>query len=84
MTLREIYRAAAHAAHADGVDPGNEEKLVAWIRGNCRYEYDKEFFLVLGIGCELADIRAREQGFQSEVHRAFSQAEDFISEWTNQ
>lgn len=74
--LRERYQAAAQKAFADGVGAGDQEQLAQWIRANCRYDaQNNEFYLVLGIGCALADLRAQEQGYENEVHRAFVVAE---------
>jgi len=52
MNLDAIYKAAAAKAFQDNVDPGNQDQLVGWIRSNCKYDLDNEFFLVLGIGSE--------------------------------
>ena len=73
-SLEDIYRQAAVEAYRQGVSAGNESHLVEWIRANCSYREDTEFFLVLGIGCELADIEARAKGFESEAHRAYEAA----------
>jgi hypothetical protein len=72
--LADIYKAAAAKAHTDGVFAGNEPALVEWIYQNCRFDDDKLFFLVLGIGCELADIEAREHGYDNGAHEAFDHA----------
>lgn len=71
--LKTLYRLAANNAYNDGIDAGNEIQLVSWIRENCRYDKDKEFFLVLGIGSELADIQARSLGYKNEVDRAWDE-----------
>ena len=80
MNLDAIYKAAAAKAFQDNIDPGNQDQLVGWIRSNCKYDLDNEFFLVLGIGSELADIRARKDGYESEVHRAYEFARNKIKE----
>jgi hypothetical protein len=72
--LNTIYKQAAQKAHTDGIAAGDEAKLVEWICSNCRFDEDKLFFLVLGIGCELADIEARKEGFENGVHKAFNSA----------
>ena len=72
--LTEIYAAAAQKAHNDGITAGDEPALVDWICANCRFDEDKLFFLVLGIGCALADIEAQKEGFENGVHRAFHHA----------
>ena len=69
--LSAIYRQAAQAAHEAGISAANEKNLVAWIRSNCAYRVDTEYFLVLGIGCELADLEAQKLGYKNEVSRAF-------------
>lgn len=61
IDLNEIYRKAAAAAQEDGIDAGDQDQLVGWIRANCKYRPGTEWFLVLGIGCELASAKcARE------------------------
>jgi len=72
--LADIYNAAAAKAHKDGIGAGNEPELVRWIYQNCRFDDDKLFFLVLGIGCALADIEARERGYENGIHEAFHNA----------
>ncbi len=74
MALSEIYKQAAIAAHADGIKASNQAELVTWIRANCKYRPETEYFLALGIGCDLADIQAIEAGYKSEVDRAFQAA----------
>jgi len=74
MSLSEIYKAAAEKAYIDGIPAGDEGRLIDWIFANCRFDEDKLFFLVLGIGCELADIEARAEGFENGVHKAFNSA----------
>lgn len=61
-TLQAMYIAAAEAAHRDGVDPASQESLANWIQTHCRYRPDTEFFLVLGIGREIARLRAAQHG----------------------
>ena len=72
--LKELYKLAAGTANKQGIMPGNQTALVQWIRANCNYRPDTEYFLVLGIGCELADIQARAQGYNNDVHRAYNLA----------
>jgi len=71
MELDELYETAARQANKDGIKADNEKYLLNWIRLNCKYDSDNEFFLVLGIGCALANIQAKEEGFDNEVHRVF-------------
>lgn len=71
MDLKQLYKIAAQQAFNDKVDAGNESALVAWIQAKCKYEKKNEFYLVLGIGCELADLQAQKQSYKNEVHRAF-------------
>lgn len=73
-TLSNMYHKAAIRAINDNVDAGNENQLISWIRQNCTYDPGMEFFLVLGIGADLADIQARQAGFKNEVDRCFSVA----------
>jgi len=72
--LKAIYKQAALAANESDVKASDQDGLVAWIRAHCRYRPDTEFFLVLGIGAELADLQARAKGYTSEVDRAFQAA----------
>jgi hypothetical protein len=74
-----LYRAAAAAAYKDGVSAGDPAALREWIESHCSYNADQMFFLVLGIGTELADIEAQAQGYDNEVHRAFESAKRKVS-----
>lgn len=65
----DIINAAARAAYDAGIRADDEAELIAWIGEHCRYRPDQEFFLVLLIGAELADIDARATGFKSQVDR---------------
>lgn len=71
MDLKTQYKSAAQQAFADGIADDDETALAEWIRANCRYDQDKEFYLVLGIGCELADIHSKQRGFRSNAHEAW-------------
>ena len=72
--LKAIYKAAAAAALEDNVDPGSITDLVFWIRTRCKYNEENEYFLVLGIGAELADLRAQSEGYGGQCDKAFSTA----------
>ena len=74
MELKDIYKVAAKIAFEEGIDAGDETMVLEWIRKTCSYRPDTEFFLVLGIGAELADLEAQKQGYDSEAHRAFEYA----------
>jgi hypothetical protein len=74
--LGKIYKMAAERADGQGISAADQTALVSFIRGNCIYDEDKEFFLVLGIGCELADIQARRAGYKNEVDRAYTAAKE--------
>ena len=80
MNAQPIYRDAAKVAHGAGVRASNEAGLVAWIRQNCKYRADTEFFLVFGIGCELADMEARAEAYETAVERAYKLATRKLSE----
>jgi hypothetical protein len=69
--LKELYKQAAQKAYSDGIDSGNEMQLAKWIWSNCKFPLECYYYLVLGIGCELADIQAQKQGFLDEVERAY-------------
>ena len=73
--LEALVEKTAAQAHMDGVDPGDQLQLVGWIRKNCAYNQDNEFYLVLLIGSRLADLRAQEKGFKHQVDMAFTMAE---------
>ena len=79
MTLKQLYKQAAQKAFTDGIDAGDQSALVAWIRSNCNYRPETEYFLLLGIGCNLADLQAQAKGFKNDVHRAFLDAQHAIS-----
>jgi hypothetical protein len=74
MDLNQLYKQAAQAADADGISAGDQDALVAWIRSNVRYRPDTEFFIALGIGCELADIQSVRRGYKNQVDEAFQNA----------
>jgi len=73
--LKDLYKQAAQKALDDGIDAGNEKQLVAWIWNNCNFRTECLFFLVLGIGCELADLQAQAEGFENDVVRAYLMAQ---------
>jgi len=73
-SLKQKYNLAARQAFFDGIDAGHEKELIGWIRNKCTYAEKQEFYIVLGVGSELADMQARAQGYESEVHRAFEVA----------
>lgn len=72
MDLKALYKNAANKAFSDGISAGDEKQLIEWIYANCTFDDEVLFFLVLGIGAELADLEARKQGYISEVDRAFT------------
>ena len=80
MNLSEKYKAAARNAFFDNIDAGDQSRLVEWIRSNCGYAPEHEFFLVLGIGCELAKIQSRERGYEDNIHEAFELAKKACDE----
>ena len=69
MDLNKMYKAAGQKAFNDGIDPGNENDLINWINQNCSFDPDKLFFLVLGVGSELADISSQSKGFDNQTHK---------------
>lgn len=74
MEFTEIVNNAAKTAFEAGIDAGDQDQLVAWIRGNCRYRVGTEYFMVFLIGSALADLQAQAQGYPNEVARAFDAA----------
>lgn len=70
MDIKAMYRDAAQVAYNDGVDPADDEQLAEWINNNCQYREETLFFLVLGIGSELADIQAQAEGFKDQGDKA--------------
>lgn len=79
LMLKTIVKSAAKSAYDAGISAGNQDQLVAWIRANCRYRSDSEFFLVLLIGSDLADLQAQAEGYPHEVARAYAAAESKVS-----
>ena len=73
--LTQMYRQAAMAAHADGIRACEQKRLTNWIWHNCKFPLECLYYLVLGIGCELADYEARLRGFENEVERAYVAAQ---------
>ncbi len=73
MKLAELYAIGAQRAMADGIDPADQDSLVDWIRRNCDYREGTEFFIVLGIGAALADLRAQAEGYKDQFDRAIQQ-----------
>jgi hypothetical protein len=71
MELKEIYKAAAQKAMTDKINPGNEQDLIKWIYQNCSFDEGNLFFLVLGIGSELADLIAQKNGYDNQVDEIF-------------
>lgn len=78
--LKTIVEATAKAAFDADIEAGNEAQLVAWIRANCHYRADSEYFLVLLIGSSLADLQAQAQGFPHEVARAYTAAKAALAQ----
>ena len=62
--LLSMYRQAAEQAHTDGIRACEEKRLTTWIWYNCKFPLECLFYLVLGIGCELADYEAQLCGFE--------------------
>ena len=71
--LEEMYKLAAQKAFEDDIDPGNETQLNQWIWDNCKFPIECMFYLVLGIGSELADIRAREKGYTNQTDQIWQE-----------
>ena len=71
--LKQIYKAAANKAFEDNIDPGNEPQLIAWIENNCSFDREYLFFLVLGIGAELADLQAQHEGYEHQVDKIWKE-----------
>ena len=71
--LNEIYKAAAQKAFEDGIDPGNENQLIDWLEKNCNFNPDYLFFLILGVGSELADIIAQHEGYADQVDKIWKE-----------
>lgn len=80
MNLKALYKNAAKKAFSDGISAGDEKQLIAWIYANCDFDDEVLFFLVLGIGAELADLEAQKQGYISEVDRAFTIAKSTLEQ----
>ena len=50
-------------------------QLAKWIWSNCEFPLECLYYLVLGIGCDLADLQAQRDGFTNEVERAYYTAQ---------
>jgi len=70
MELKELIQNAALAAREEGIDHGNKEQLVAWIRSNCNYRPDTEFFVYFLVCAEMADLSVQAEGYKNQFHRA--------------
>jgi len=72
--LDALYDAAAERCEADGVpiDGTVNGPVCQWVRKNCRYRPDTEFFIVAGITAAMADRDARREGFANQCERAAS------------
>jgi hypothetical protein len=74
--LDELYNRAASAARSEGipVDDTPHGPLALWVRRNCAYRTDTEFFIVLGIAGAMADLEAQGQGYINAADRAARKA----------
>jgi hypothetical protein len=69
---------AAFAADEAGIDAGDETALLAWIKKNCTYRDETEFYLAFLIGCELANIQSRRRGYENNIHEALEKAKEKV------
>jgi len=69
--LDDLYRQAATKALLDGVEIDGEfgGPVHKWVRENVYYRQDTEFFIVLGITAEMANIRAQEAGYTDQFDK---------------
>lgn len=74
--LEELYRAAAERAYADGCtcDDTPNGCISQWVQRNVSYREGTLFFIVLGIACEIANIKARAEGYIDNGDRAIKLA----------
>jgi hypothetical protein len=72
MNLDEMYKQAAREARAAGCtcDDTPNGCVAQWVRANVTYRPETEFFIVLGIAAELADLEAQAAGFENAIARA--------------
>lgn len=70
MELQELISQLADRAEAAGVDRSNTESVRDFIRTNCSYRPDTEFYIYFMLTCELADRHAQRQGFENQFDLA--------------
>lgn len=74
IDLNEMYNMAARRAFGDGIR--TEDDLLVWIKDNCTYRPETEFFVYLGISSALFDLIAQAAGYKNEFHRAYAYAKE--------
>jgi hypothetical protein len=72
--IKRLYKACAKQAISEGISSTDEASLLRWIRENCNYKPEHEFFLFLGIGAAIADSEAVKNGYKNQVHQSFAKA----------
>lgn len=81
IDLKSLYKNGAELCLNEGLavdgEPGGE--IHQWVMQNCSYRPGTDFFIVLGICCEMADIQAQMEGFESQGHRAAAIAYRVVS-----
>lgn len=76
MKLSEMYKAAAQIAINEGVeiDDTPNGAVSQWVDRNVRHNPEMKFFIVFGIACEMANIKAQSEGYNGAVDKAFTLA----------
>jgi len=71
-----MYRQAAERCRAEGVPIGGEPggAVHRWVVNNCTFRPGTDFWIVLGITAEMADMEAQAEGFRDQGHRAAERA----------
>jgi len=71
-TLASLFRQAALICQESGIpnDSKPNGAISQWVRANCHYRPETEFFIVLGISCALADLDAQAEGFENNLAKA--------------
>ena len=74
QTLRDLYRKAAEHCLAEGVELDAEPNgaICQWCQRNVDYRPGTLFFIVTGIACEMADLRAMSLGFANQFELALT------------
>ena len=70
--LAELYREGAARCRVAGlpIDDQPGGAIHQWVATNCDHRPETAFFIVLGICCAMADMKAQSEGWDSQGQRA--------------